>query len=71
MIFEIIDLDTGNVLGAYDTEELALRFVKGISQVNSVELMASVALLREDTAGQITVLAEGQALLERAGSLAA
>jgi hypothetical protein len=71
MIYELIDLETGNVLGAYESEESALRFVRDFASRNLPELLTSIALIQDDDTGRGTILSEGAALLDRAASLAA
>jgi len=71
MIYELIDLETGNVLGAYESEESALRFVRDFAIRNRPELLTSIALIQDDDTGRGTILSEGAALLYRAASLAA
>jgi hypothetical protein len=71
MIYELIDMETGNVLGAYETEDSALRFVRDLVVQNDAMLFDAVALVCDDDLGRGTVLAEGAALVKRAGALAA
>ena len=71
MIFELVDMETGNVLGAYESEESALLFFHDLAKRNSHDVLASIALIREDESGHGSVVAEGAVLLHRAESMAA
>lgn len=63
--FALWDLETGNLVGAYDTEDAALTIVHRSIQQWGRESVATLALARE-TRDKTTALAEGEALAERA-----
>ena len=63
--FALWDLDTGNLVGAYDTEEGALAVVRRSVEEHGRESVAMLALARE-TPGRIRNVAQGEALVERA-----
>ncbi len=59
------DLETGNLVGAYDTEDAALAVVRRSVEQWGRESVADLALARESR-GRTRALAEGDALAERA-----
>ncbi|MDQ3701249.1 MAG: hypothetical protein M3442_10050 [Chloroflexota bacterium] len=63
--FALWDLETGNLAGAYDTEDAALTIVRRSIKQWGRESVATLALARESQ-GKTTALAEGDALAERA-----
>jgi hypothetical protein len=63
--FALWDLETGNLVGAYDTEAAALAVVRRSLAQWGRESVATLALVRESR-GRTRALAEGEALAERA-----
>ena len=66
MTYTLMDLDTGNLIGTYATEEEALTLMQGAIAAFGVEYADTLALGREDGAGHTNVIAEGQELAKRA-----
>jgi hypothetical protein len=66
MFFELLDIDTGNLIGTYETEPQALAVVRRAYQLNGSGYVASLALGYEDDDGEGEQLATGADLLARA-----
>jgi hypothetical protein len=66
MNFALLDLDSGNEIGHYDSELAALAAVRKIAAVSDEDPV--LALEAIDQRGKISVVAEGGPLLERAVS---
>ncbi len=64
--FAIWDMETGNLVAAYDSEDAALRLLADSLTQHGATYVASLALVREDQRGRLRVLADGTALVERA-----
>jgi hypothetical protein len=64
--YELWDLGSGNVIGAYGTEAAALATVATAIQRYGADYADCIALIREDSRGRSKVLAEGAALAGRA-----
>ncbi len=58
--------DTGALVRAYETEGAALAFVRDVVRFGGREEAGRFALVEEDAAGQITVVAEDEDLVIRA-----
>jgi hypothetical protein len=71
MIYEIIDMETGNVIGAYDSERAALLDLQHAVNEHGRVWLLPFALVRDDEFGRGTILAEGDAIYARLESLAA
>jgi len=69
MRFELVDLETGNFVGMYSTEEAALRDVAEMIRSSGPAAVATLALGSDDPAPDGRVIAEGQELAERAAQL--
>jgi hypothetical protein len=67
--FALWDLETGNLVGAYDTEAAALTVVRRSIAQWGRESVTTLALARESR-GRTKALAEGDALAERALAIA-
>lgn len=64
VVYELWDYDTGNLLGAYDTEQAALTEVRYAIQVDGRDAVATWALLRDDKKSPAkTVVATGAELV--------
>lgn len=63
--FALWDLETGNLVGAYETEEAALAVVRRSIAEHGSDSVAGLALARESR-GRTTSIAAGIALAERA-----
>jgi hypothetical protein len=66
MTFALWDLETGNLVAAYDTEALALAVVREAVQAYGPGYVEPLALVRETSRGRSRLLAEGAALAEHA-----
>ncbi len=66
MSFELVDLETGNFVGMYSTEEAALLDVAEMIRSSGPEAVATLALGSDEPAPDGRVIAEGPALAERA-----
>jgi hypothetical protein len=62
MAYELVELSTGNVVGAYDTEQAALRDVAEAIRRSGRDAVASLALGQDDAQGDGRVIARGAAL---------
>ncbi len=62
MAFELVELSTGNLVGAYDTEQAALRDVAEAIRRYGRDSVASLALGRDAPRGDGRVIAQGPAL---------
>jgi hypothetical protein len=70
MTYELWDVETGNMIDCYDRESDALALVRsGIVQFGE-DYAATLALLFEDPAGNLTQMAAGTELAERARAAA-
>lgn len=64
--YELVDLQTGNLIGTDRAEEEALAVVRRAARVNGTASIESLALGYEDDDGEGAQLAAGAALLARA-----
>lgn len=64
--FILWDTDTGNMVGAFDTEAEALSVVQHALRTDGAADVESLALVHETEQGEMTVLAEGTGLAQRA-----
>lgn len=67
MIYSVWDVEFNNLVGAYDTEAAALEGVRELVQRNGAAYGEGLALGRQGAGGPPALIAEGGALLERAG----
>lgn len=65
-VYEVWDVSTGNLVGAYGTEREALELVRHTVERHGRARASSLALAREDEDGRTVPLAEGRALAELA-----
>ncbi len=68
-IYEVWDLESGNCLTAFSTEEEALALVRLNLQEHGPEAVSHWAILRERR-GRSSVVAEGDALIQRVSAVA-
>lgn len=66
MFFELLDVETGNLVGTYETEQQALAVVRRAYQLNGSDYVGSLALGYEDDDGEGEQLAAAADLLTRA-----
>lgn len=64
--YELMDLDTANVVGFYDTKEAALAIVRSAYENYGLEGVESLALSEEPEEGEKGLFAEGADLLRLA-----
>ena len=67
MAYDLMELSTGNLMGSYPDEDSALRDVRASVEAYGPDAVATLALALAGD-GSIRVLAEGEALLHRAGA---
>ena len=65
MYYELWDLETGNIINTYGTEQAALAVVCELIDSNGPEYAEALALGRTDARGK-SVVAEGRELVGRA-----
>ncbi len=66
MTFELWDIETNNLVGAYSSEAAALSVVLGAIAVYGDAYAYTLALVREDRDGETTTLAMGPGLAQSA-----
>lgn len=66
MFYELMDVESGNLLGTYDTEIEALAAVRQAVQANGTAYVGALALGCSDDDGGGALIAEGTDLLARA-----
>jgi hypothetical protein len=66
MFYELWDLRSGNIINTYDTEDEALVVVRGLLKANGPEYASSLSLSLEDDEENLTLVAKGAALAQRA-----
>lgn len=66
MLYELWEVSTANLIGAYPTEEDALRVVREAAANHGRRYLASWALAAVVPDGQTTTIARGVALISRA-----
>jgi hypothetical protein len=62
MYFELWNVESGNIINSYDTQERALEVVRGLLEANSPAYAEALALSCHDESGDVCVVAEGTAL---------
>jgi hypothetical protein len=65
-MYELWEASTGNAMGAYDTEEDALGVIRDTVRHYGRQSVATFGLLRINSRGRAKLLAEGEALADRA-----
>ena len=63
MTYELWSAPSGNIVGAFSTENEALSAVREVADRNGSDYVESLALMVEDDSGQTELLAEGDDLL--------
>jgi len=71
MAFELWSGASGNLLSVHETEAEALAAVRRVAAVNDPAYVAALGLLYESKRGRSRLIAEGEALVQRALSAAA
>ena len=66
MTYELWDLDSGNLIGSYETEHEALEVLRNAIDAYGKAYADAVGLGRRDDKGQVQSIAESTALAERA-----
>lgn len=66
MFYELIDVESGNLIGTYDSEDEALSIVRRAVQLNGSGFVDTLALGYEDDDGEGAQIAAGAELLARA-----
>jgi hypothetical protein len=66
MIYQLWDTETANMVGAFETEDAALRLVRDAARLRGRAYVDAWALECEDDQGRVEPIAEGEALLLRA-----
>jgi hypothetical protein len=64
--YELWEMRSGNLVGSWAAEAEALAVVRDAMTRHGAEMVASLSLLSEDARGETTLVAEGEALGERA-----
>jgi len=62
MIYDLWDVETGNIVDTYPTEADALAAVRDLLADNGPDYAQALSLGRVDERGQITLIAEGEEL---------
>jgi hypothetical protein len=68
MRYELMDVDTANVVGVYETEAEALAEVRSLLRANGSSFAEALALGYADEAGQGDLIARGSDLAARAAA---
>jgi hypothetical protein len=71
MTYELWDIEAGNIIQTYDTEADALALVRAALDAYGPAYAADLALLLDRGRGDLTTLAAGKELAERARTAAA
>jgi hypothetical protein len=66
MIYELLDTDGINLIGAYDTEEEALSALRHLVAVNGFDYVRTISLLLSDADENSSAIASGFELARRA-----
>ncbi len=65
-VYELWDRETANQIGSYASRDEAMAIVRDAVRTHGADALATVALGREDEAGDTVVIAAGRALVELA-----
>ncbi len=65
-VYELIDLESGNLVGAYGNEDEAYAIVRAPYRAHGRAAVAALALLRVDDDGEQRLLSESDTLVLRA-----
>lgn len=66
MFYELLDIETGNLIGTYASEADALAVVRHAARINGPAYVGALALGYEDDDGEGAQVAAGTDLLSRA-----
>ena len=66
VLFELWDIESGNLIGAYDSQEAALTIVRDANTRHGASYVRGLLLSRENSRGRSRTIAMGDALLELA-----
>ncbi|MEA2523594.1 MAG: hypothetical protein QOF73_821 [Thermomicrobiales bacterium] len=66
MIYELLDTDGFNLVGAYETEEEAFSDLRQLVAVNGFDYVRTLSLLQSDEDDNKSVIASGFELAQRA-----
>lgn len=66
MFYELLDVETGNLIGTYESEAEALTIVRRAARLNGAAYVEALALGYEDDDGDGAQIAAGADLLARA-----
>jgi hypothetical protein len=69
MTYELWDIESGNLVGAYETEAEALATVREVIDLRDLSYADALALVRDDDQPDIETIAVGAALVARAQSM--
>lgn len=69
MIYELWDVESGNLVSAYETEVDALATVREMIDLHGRSYAEALALVRDDDQADVETLAIGAALVARAQSM--
>lgn len=69
MIYELWDIESGNLVGAYETEAEALATVREVIDLPEGSYTEALALVRDDDQADVETLAAGAALVARAKAM--
>ncbi|MGI8643787.1 MAG: hypothetical protein ACR2LS_06700 [Thermomicrobiales bacterium] len=61
--YEVVDLDTGSIVGSYQTRDDALAIVRVTLQTSGIASIRDLAIAEKSSGGKATLIAEGEELL--------
>lgn len=64
--YDLLDNETGNLYGRFQSEDQALRFVRGLMDANGPDIVESMVLGGRDDDGHVIPAETGEALARRA-----
>jgi hypothetical protein len=70
MIYDLWDVESGNIVNTFETESEALSVVRTLLDLNEPEYARSLSLGFEDDDGSMEIVAEGDDLAARAATAA-
>lgn len=62
MRYDVMDTETGNLYGRFQTEDAALAFVRALIAANGAEITETMALGGRDDDGRVLPVTTGEAL---------
>jgi hypothetical protein len=66
MFYELWDLQSGNIINTYDTEDEALDVVRELVAQNGLDYARALSLSVEDDDENLSLIAKGMSLAQRA-----